>query len=264
MNGALFKKEMRSSLKLLVIFMAILTMYIVLIIGMYDQKTAQALQQFEKVMPEVMAAVGMQGTPDSLMHFMISYLYGFILLVFPMVYSIIRANGLVAKYLEQGSLVALLAAPVKRTQIVITQLIALISGVVLLLGYCTVLEIITIKQQFPNEFSWQQLLTLNAGLLALHLLLAGFCFLCSVSANDTKQCLTVSAGICALMYVLQMLANMGDKLANLRYFTVFTLFDANKLVANTPDYTGSLSLFLAAIVLFISSVWVFKKRELQV
>jgi ABC-2 type transport system permease protein len=44
MNLALFKKEMRSSLKLLVIFMAILTMYIVLIIGMYDQKTAQALQ----------------------------------------------------------------------------------------------------------------------------------------------------------------------------------------------------------------------------
>lgn len=148
-------------------------------------------------MPEVMAAVGMQETPDSLMHFMISYLYGFILLVFPMVYSIIRANGLMAKYLEQGSL-------------------------------------------------------------------AAFCFLCSVSANDTKQCLTVSAGICALMYVLQMLANMGDKLANLRYFTVFTLFDANELVANTPDYTGSLSLFLAAIVLFLSSIWVFKKRELQV
>ncbi|WP_282709041.1 hypothetical protein [Ligilactobacillus sp. Marseille-Q7487] len=43
MNLALFKKEMRSSLKLLVIFMAILTMYIVLIIGMYDPKTAQAL-----------------------------------------------------------------------------------------------------------------------------------------------------------------------------------------------------------------------------
>lgn len=44
MNLALFKKEMRSSLKLLVIFMAILIMYIVLIIRMYDQKTAQALQ----------------------------------------------------------------------------------------------------------------------------------------------------------------------------------------------------------------------------
>ena len=45
-----------------------------------------------------------------LLGFMISYLYGFILLVFPMVFCILRANGLVAKYVDRGSMACLLAA----------------------------------------------------------------------------------------------------------------------------------------------------------
>lgn len=150
-NLTLYKKELKSSWKLLVIIAGVLTLYITMIIGMFDPEMADALKQFEELMPEVMAAVGMTGTGDTLAGFMISYLYGMLMLVFPMVYTIIRSNGLVAKYVDRGSMASLLAAPVHRTTVALTQLAVLFTGIFLLLGYCTALELATAQGPVPGR-----------------------------------------------------------------------------------------------------------------
>ena len=77
----------------------------------------KTLDGFVEVMPELMAAVGMHAGATSLLGFMISYLYGFSLLIFPMVFCMIRANGLIARSVEKGAMVSLVAAPVKRRTI---------------------------------------------------------------------------------------------------------------------------------------------------
>lgn len=45
---------------------------------------------------------------------------GFILLVFPMIFSIIRANSLIAKYTDNAAMALLLTGGYKRKSIVIT------------------------------------------------------------------------------------------------------------------------------------------------
>ena len=85
-NITLYKREMKSSLKMLLLFAAIITMYVTIIIRMYDPEMMATLDSFYEVMPEVMASVGMSAGATSLIGFMISYLYGFILLIFPMVF----------------------------------------------------------------------------------------------------------------------------------------------------------------------------------
>ena len=78
-NLALYKREMKGSIKLLVIFAAVMALYISVIISMYDPELMKTLDGFVEVMPELMAAVGMSAGATSLLGFMISYLYGFIL-----------------------------------------------------------------------------------------------------------------------------------------------------------------------------------------
>lgn len=82
-----------------------------------------------------MASVGMKAHASNLLGFMVSYLYGFILLIFPMVFSILRGNALIARYVDKGSMLSLVAAPVKRCTIAFTQMSVLISGIVLLIFY---------------------------------------------------------------------------------------------------------------------------------
>lgn len=82
LNMALYKREMKGSLKMLVIFAAVISLYVSVIISMYDPEMMKTLDSFYKIMPELMASVGMTAGATSLIGFMISYLYGFILLMF--------------------------------------------------------------------------------------------------------------------------------------------------------------------------------------
>ena len=89
MNKALFLREMKKSAKLLLLFAAVITLYVSCIIYLYDPETTEMLNRFVEVMPELMAAVGMGTIAGDLLEFMVSYLYGFILLIFPMLFCIL-------------------------------------------------------------------------------------------------------------------------------------------------------------------------------
>lgn len=262
-NSTLYLREMKKSIKMLLIFIAVITMYVTIIIGMYDPELMKTLDSFYDIMPELMAAVGMSAGTTGLLGFMVSYLYGFIFLVFPMVFCILRGNGLIAKYADNGAMAVLLAAPVKRRTIVCTQLAVLVSGVCLLVLYATGLELIVAGSQYPGELVTADLLQLNLALLFLQLFIAGICFLASCLFSETKYSIAFGAGIPAFMYVLQMLSNVGEKAEAAKYFTFFTLFDAEGIAANKAGaFSGAVVLLAGAVVMYLLGSVIFCKKDI--
>ena len=265
LNRTLYRREMKGSIKLLVIFLAVITMYVAIIIRLYDPEMMAMLDGFVEAMPELMAAVGMRAGAASLLGFMVSYLYGFILLIFPMVFCILRGNALIAKYIDRGSMVSLVAAPVRRSTVAFTQMTVLVSGVLLLLVYSTVLEFICAVISFPGELDLVELLALNGGLLCLHLFIGGICFLASCLFSDTRYSIGFGAGIPTLMYVLQMLANVGGEAEKVKYFTFFTLFDASGIIEKDGGaIAGALVLLMGAVVLYMLGIVGFSKKDLHI
>lgn len=213
----------------------------------------------------LMASVGTSAGATSLIGFMISYLYGFIFLIFPMLFCILRGNGLIAKYADKGSMVTLLAAPVKRRTVALTQLLVLVSGILLLIVYSTGLELAIAQAKYPGELVVSELLKLNLALLCLHLFIGSICYLASCVFSDTKYSIAFGAGIPALMYILQMLANTGEKAEMTKYFTFFTLFDANGVVAGENSaIIGAVALGIGAIILYTIGIAVFCKKDLHI
>lgn len=264
-NLALYKREMKGSVKLVVIFGAIITMYVSIIISMYDPEMMKTLDSFAEAMPEVMAAVGMKANAADLLGFMVSYLYGFILLLFPMLFSILRGNGLIARYVDKGSMVTLAAAPVKRRTVAFTQTGVLVSGILLLVLYSTVLELVCAESSFPEELDVTALLALNSGLLCLQLFIGGICFLASCICSDTKYSLAFGAGIPVFMYVLQMLANVGGNAERAKYFTFFTLFNPDGIIAGESGaITGMAVLLAGAVFLYALGIAVFERKDLHI
>lgn len=264
-NWALYKREMKGNIKLLVIFGAIITMYVSIIISMYDPEMMATLDNFVEVLPELTASVGMSAGATSLLGFMISYLYGFILLIFPMLFCILRGNGLISKYVDRGSMVVLVAAPVKRRTIAITQMVALLSGITLLLIYTTLLEIVVAQMLFPGELILSELLVLNVGLLFLDFLIGGICFCASCIFSESKYSALFGAGIPTLMYVIQMIANVGGDAENIKYLSIFTLFDPNGLVVNDSNaLIKILFLLIGALVCYPIGIAVFCRKDLHI
>lgn len=264
-NAALYRREMKGNVKLLVIFGAIMTMYISVIISMYDPQMMKTLDSFAEAMPELMASVGMKANAANLLGFMVSYLYGFILLIFPMLFCMLRSNGLIAKYVDKGSMVALIAAPVKRRTVAFTQMTVLVSGILLLICYSTILELICTGNGFPGELDIAALFMLNGGLLCLHLFIGGICFLSSCLFSDTKYSVACGAGIPLFMYVLQMLANVGGAAEKAKYFTFFTLFHPDDIIAGESGAIVGIFILLAgAFLLYALGIIVFERKDLHI
>jgi ABC-2 type transport system permease protein len=256
---------MKKSILTLVIFAGVLSIYIPMIVQMFDPQMAEILNQFSEMMPGVMAAVGMSGTATTLTGFMASYLYGMLLLMLPMVLVILRAHGLIGKYVDRGSMMTLVAAPVKRRTVAFTQMKTLASVTLLLIVYITVLEIICAEATFPGEIEIGSFLLLNVGLFCVQLFIGGICFLASCIFNDAKYSVGVGAGIPTLMYIIQMLANMGGSAENAKYATFFTLFNPDGLVAGEAEAIwGIVALFIGACLLFIAAITVFSKKDLHI
>ena len=107
----LLKRNLLSSLKIMAILYAVMTMYTIVIIYMFDPSLSEMLEGFQSAMPEMMRAFGMSGMASTLLEFIQLYLYGFIMLIFPLVFSIIQVHRLLTHYIDCGSMATLLATP---------------------------------------------------------------------------------------------------------------------------------------------------------
>ena len=68
---------------------------------MYNPALEESLIALEKSMPEVLAIFGMQNRGTTLLDFIVNYLYRFVLIVTPFIYTTIMCYKLVSRYEEK-------------------------------------------------------------------------------------------------------------------------------------------------------------------
>lgn len=260
----LFKQSIKSNYKILIIFIAVLAMYMSIMVSMFDPKTQESMKQLMAVMPKgLTSAMGMSIVDTSLAGFLSTYYYGFLIILFPMIFDIIIANKLIAKQVDNGSMAYLLATPNKRTKIVFTQAIFLLLNVTLLIGSVTILGIVLCYSMFPNQLDITKFIIMNLGALLLHYTISGIAFFSSCLFNDTKNSLGLGAGLPIGFFLIQMIANAGDKFADLKYATIFTLFNPADIVKGDEAVASSfIALGAISLLLYIWGICLFKKRDL--
>lgn len=260
----LFKRTIKSNYIVFIIFAAVITMYFTMIVGMYSPETQDTMKQLMATMPkEMMTAFGFDFQATSLVGFLASYLYGFIMLIFVMIYGIIVSNRLIAKHVDRGSMAYFLSTPNTRTKIASTQAIFLSVSVTLMVAYATTLGIICSESTFPGKLDIPTFIYLNFGVLLLHFALTGIGFFASCLFNDTKNSLAIGAGIPIAFYIIQMLANTGDKFENLKYASIFTLFNPTDVISGAHRVGLCFTILGAiAVILYGAGIWVFSKRDL--
>ena len=84
MSLPLLRRELRANYKMILLFLAVITLYSTVIIAMYDPKLGASLDLMAESMPELFAAFGMTNAGATMLDFIANYLYGFILIAIPM------------------------------------------------------------------------------------------------------------------------------------------------------------------------------------
>ena len=261
----LLKQNIRACIKPMLILFAVICLYTSVIIYMYNPELSEMLNGYQEALPEMMSAVGMTGIATNLLEWIQIYLYGFIMNIFPMVFAIIMVNQVLMRYIDRGSIAGILSTPHSRVRIIVTQAVSAMLLMLLLLAAVTAVGVFCCETVFPGELDIAGYLKLNAGAALLQLLVLAIAFLSACVCSESKYYYTFGAGIPILEFLLLMLSNMGDKLKNLKYFTIYSLFPGDKIVSGGDGYLPNLLAMAGiAIVLYVAGILWFRKRDLSV
>ena len=263
MNGALVRRDTALAWRPFLLIGAVLAMYAGVVTSMFDPDLGESLRMMMETMPQMFAAFGMADPGSTLAGFLANYLYGFLYIALPLVLILLLNSRFLVRWIDQGSMAWLLAAPLSRRKLAATQAAALVVAVTLLclwiaglgLGFSTVM--------FPGELDMTRYAVMNLGLWALLQLLAALCFLAGCAVPDSRLATGAGGGVCVVFVLVDMLAGMDEGWEALRFFTPLTLYDPAGLAAGTAPLWPAAVLTGAALILYAVGIAVFCRRDLS-
>jgi ABC-2 type transport system permease protein len=260
----LLKSNIRSNYVLFIIFVAIMIMYLTIIASMYDPEMIDAMEAYLALLPaEMVRAMNFTVLEPNLTGFIAGYFYGFIILMFPLIYTTILANRSVASFVDSGSMGFLLATPNSRRKIALTQAYFLSGSVKLLIVVTMIVGILFSVVLFPGELDIWRFVLLNIGAILLYFAISAIGFFASCLFNETRFSLALGAGVPLLFLLMKMLSDVGEELAFLGRASLFSLFDPEAILALDGSVLPSfLALFVIGVVLYAAGIWVFTKKDL--
>lgn len=266
MNKTLFKSNIKFNWGIFAFIAGMLFIYVSTSITMFDPDSAEAMLALFEMLPEgMMKAFGFDGLGADLTSYLGSYLYGFIFLVFPMIYTIMVANKLVAKHVDSGSMAYLLTTPNSRVEIILTQAFYLISSTFILLAFEVGVLVVISESLFPGLLRVGEFLTLNLVTFLVLVVVGGISFLFSCIFNETKYSIAFGAGIPIIFFVIKMVSEISEKVDFLRYFSIYSLVNPDKIM-NDGSYTSMVCLILVGVgvILYGSAIYIFNKKSLAI
>jgi ABC-2 type transport system permease protein len=91
----------------------------------------------------------------------------------------------------------------------------------------------------------------------------GICMLASVVANESRKAYAVAFGVYFGMYVLKIVATIGERLSFLKYFTIFHYWQYGDIfIASTVAWGNILLLMALSAILFVAALVVFERKDL--
>ncbi|MBC3795551.1 ABC transporter permease subunit [Acetobacterium tundrae] len=266
MSIPLFLKDIKDNIFLLLIFVFLMSLYLGVIIYMYDPNGVGALVDMLSLLPVALVKAMRLSTIDSgLTGFIGSLFYGIIIYLFPMVYCIILGNRLVAKWVNDGSFACLLTTPNSRVKIIVTQGIYMVFSIIVLFSVLFLVGLAVSGYCFPGTLDKSVFFELNLCACLLTITVGMICFFFSCLFNDTTLSLGFGAGILIIFFLFTILSGISDLTAFLGKYSLYNAFNSLAIVKGEANIVTICVGFLTiSLLLFAAGVGAFGIKRLPV
>lgn len=253
LSKALLKKTIKDNYKLWAVITGVLMLFMVIM--------TIAIGNFGNRMADEMGGA----TGSDLGNNMLAQYYSTFAILLLAIYVILTANKLIAAQVDKGSFSYVMANPVKRNQVSVTQMLYLIGSVILTFALLLVTGLI-MTSATGIEITTGVFLLTNLGALLLVLAFAGISFLASCVFNRSGYSLAVGGGIPIAFFLFNMLAgfeSLAEFMKMFKYLSLNTLFNTENIIAYSTNMIWQfIILFVVAAGCFIGGAMYFKKKDL--
>ncbi|MEG0275120.1 MAG: ABC transporter permease subunit [Longicatena sp.] len=254
----LLRQTIKSNLKFLCAFTFILCVFLVVMCYVFTPSTVEDL----KVVTKGTALGHIFGNNGTLISFMSNSFYALMAIVFPMVYSIMVGNRLIAEKVDRGSMACLLSTPLTRRKITLTSAFYFVTSLMVMWGTASFIGYLAADIFQKGALDTDTFLMMNVGCFLYHFVISSICFCCSCIFNTSKGSLTLGAGIPIAFFVISLFIKLSDDLDVLKYFTLNTLFDTQKIIEGSGYMNSFMYMIGIGICLYSIGIITFQKKDL--
>lgn len=251
----LFKREMTSGSKSLLIWIVVTSLLVALSLSMFQSFASQADEVNELMAsfsPEMLEALnaGNIDFGNALEYF--AYIYQYVLLAACIMAMLISVSAL-AKEEGDSTIEFLYAKPVTKTQILLQKLLSVVVQMAIYTTVVMLISYIMLVAFSGQEVSLLPILLVGVVTYLAQLFFAGLGFLISVFVTKTRLYTPVSMGVVMALYFLGMVANVSEEIKLLANVTPFAFFNINQVVKSEiiegPGVFIALITFVAMAIL---------------
>ena len=265
MNLTIFKSTLKRYWKLLLLFVAVLCMYLSIIISLIEPDDIAKVQRLFGTMEDFMGAFSIDiAAMTSPLNYTASTFFSVLVMAFTMVFYVILSVGLIARQVEDTSLSCTLSAPVKRSTLVLTcGLFLIFSMAVLFLG---ILGCGLGMLGRYGAFDAMAYVNLVGVTFCLCTAVAMLSFFLSVAFCGSRLGAGLAVGVPIGLLFLQMTAGAGgDRTRWLSYLTPFGYLDSVGIVTGEVSSLGLYLVFGTAVLALLgASAAVFQRKRLPI
>ncbi|KFN03152.1 ABC transporter permease [Bacillus clarus] len=266
MNKQLFLASLKETQKSILSYATGAALYLWLLIWIFPSMvSAKGLNELLGAMPDsVKKIVGMETPIQNVIDFLAGEYYSLLFIIILTIFSVTVTTHLIARHVDKGAMAYLLATPVSRMKIAITQAIILTLGLLIIIFVTYVAGILGAEWFLKdNNLNRELFLKINVVGGLVFLVVSAYSFLFSCICNDERKALSYSASLTIVFYVLDMVGKLSDKLEWMRNISLFTLFRPKEIAEGTYNiWPVSIGLTVGAICIFSVAIVVFRKRDL--
>lgn len=266
MNRTLFIGSLKANLGLVIGVTLFTLIYVTVSISMFEPQSTEIIDALLQMIPEQMIkAMGFDQLTGELTSYLGGYLFGFILLTFPLIYSVVTANGLVVKMVDNGSMSYLLTSTNTRKKVILTQYVYLAFGLMLIFLIDYLITVLMSAILFPGLLMMGAYFKLNLVTYLASLFTASIAFLFSCVFNETRMATMASSAVGGIFLVLHMIASLSEDIEFLKYFTVYSLVDVQRCLTDSSFVViSSILLLLASGLIAIAAIFIFDRKSLTI
>ncbi|MFJ7933938.1 ABC transporter permease [Sporosarcina sp. NPDC096371] len=258
MNVTILKQTVRANYKLWIIFTVVLSVLNAVLIAVFEPSTLTNMADMVKDTP-LASLLG----DTSFLGMLAQTFYSIHGVILPLIFIIMTANSLVASQVDKGSMAYLLSTPIKRTTVVRTQALYLITAISTMFVIVTLAGIVAIHVSQGELGTYiADYIALNVGLFLLMFATSGISFMFSCIFNLSKHSLALGAGIPVVFFLFHLMAQVSDSLEGLKYLSVNTLFDTAAILSGESFWLQFTILGIVGIVIYIIGIRFFGKKDL--
>ncbi|RDI90671.1 hypothetical protein Ob7_08132 [Thermosipho africanus Ob7] len=263
----ILKKELRSNIKLFIIWAFVLFLFSYMIAPFIDtvMKDSEEMINFIKSLPKFMVKIFNISensiTPEGFFGMKIMMMAQ----IFAGVFSIILASNLFANEFENKTIEYLLVKPISRKKIYLEKLIAiLIFYTLFFLIFCTSV-LALFKVYVSYEYSPYILFGYSLYLYVIEIFFGCLTIFLSVIFQKTILSISLSLSTFILMYIIDILGSANEKISFLRYLSIFKYISIGDTINNNVVYiNNSIILILLGFVISLFGLKIFTRKDVNI